>query len=253
MDFLKFIIKVSHLVKGKNLLTIDYLEGYNYNFCISKEEAESLLPKNLRPLKLKLLRSDTTPNYYITWYLASMDSDTTQSQDVKRIDIFTYAIDEKDEYALFFLSSIMQIPDIIKKKKSRRKMYSRIMDYFARDSRTNKPSYPHYFTEKITAKCDSFQCHYNDSCIECEQIKLLPGTEQFDEIFVLANSQIYRNDLDKNINYFNQRFICAPVKRIDLASISSKNLSGFHPHCKNLASAHYYGCKEKPSTWYFEI
>ena len=132
-------------------------------------------------------------------------------------------------------------------------MYRRIMDYFARDSRTKKPSYPHYLTQKITAKNDSFQCYYNDSCIESEKIVLLPGTEQFDDIFVLANSQIYRNDLDKNVNYFNQRFITAPIRRIDLASISSKNLSGFHPLCKNLASAHIYGSKEKPSTWYFEI
>lgn len=253
MDFLKYIFKLTALFKGKTLLTIDYFEGYNFHFKISKEEAESLLPKNLKPLKLKLLKSDTQANYYLTWYLASMNSDKTESQDVKRIDLFTYAIDQNDEYALFFVSSIMQIPDIIMKKKSNRKMYFRIFDYFARDTRTNKPSYPHYFTDKITAKPDSFQCHYNESSIEAEKIKLLPGTEQFDEIFVLANSQIYRNDFDKNVNYFNQRFVRAPVKQIDLSSISSKNLTGFHPLCKNLVSAHIYGSKDKPSRWYFEI
>ena len=234
-------------------MTINYLEGYNINFRITKEEAESILPKNLTPLKLKLLKSDPNPDYYLSWYLASMDSNATKSQDVKRIDLFTYAMDENNEYALFFLSSLMQIPDVVMKKKSRVKMFSRIMNYFARDTRTKKPSYPHYFTNNITANRDSFQCYYNDSIIESEKINLLPGTEQFDEMFVLANSQIYRNEIDKNVNFFNQRFICAPVKHIDISSISSKNLMGFHPLCKNLVSAHFYGSKEKPSTWYIEI
>jgi hypothetical protein len=253
MDFIKYIFKLTALLKGKTLLTIDYLEGYNFHFRISKEDAESLLPPNLKPLKLKILKNDTQPDYYLTWYLASMDSDTTQSQDIKRIDLFTYAIDQNDEYALFFVSSIMQIPDFIMKKKSRRKMYLRIMDYFARDSRTNKPSYPHYLTDKISAKPDSFLCQYNDSHIASEKIILLPGIAQFDDIFVLANSQIYRNDIDKNVNYFNQRFVCAPVKQIDLSCISLKNLTGFHPLCKNLVAAQIYGSKEKPSRWYFEI
>jgi hypothetical protein len=234
-------------------MKINYLEGYNFHFRITKEEAESLLPKNLTPLKLKLLKSDSQPDYYLSWYLASMDSNSTESKDVKRIDLFTYAIDENNEYAMFFVSSIMQIPDVVMKKKSRIKMFSRVMNYFARDSRTKKPSYPHYFTDTISAKPDSFRCYYNNSCLESEKIELYPTTEQFDEIFVQANSQIYRNDLDKNVNYFNSRFICAPVKQINLSSISSKNLTGFHPLCKNLVAAHFYGSKEKPSTWYIEI
>lgn len=253
MDFLKYIFKLSLLFTGKTLLTIDYLEGYNFHFSISKEEAESLLPPNLKPLKLKILQSDDEAKYYLSWYLASMDSENTKSQDVKRIDLFTYAIDENEEYALFFVSSIMEIPEVILKKKSRKKMYFRIFDYFARDSRTGKPSYPHYFTEQITAKNDSFSCLYHDSKIEAEKIEFLPGTGKFDNNFVLANSQIYRNEVDKNVNYFNQRFINAPVKQINLSSIVSKNLPGFHPLCKNLVSAQIYGSKEQPSRWYFEI
>lgn len=253
MDFLKYIFKLTLLFKGKTLLTIDYQQGYNFHFSISKEEAESLLPKNLRPLKLKILTSEKEEKYYLSWYLASMDSDKTKSKDVKRIDIFTYAIDENDEFALFFVSSLMEIPEVVMKRKRRRKIYFRIFDYFARDSRTGKPSYPHYYTEKISATNDSFSCLYNNSSIESNKIDFLPETDRFDEIFVLANSQIYRNEVDKNVNYFNQRFINTPVKQINLSSISTKNLHGFHPLCKNLISAQKYGSKEKPSTWYFEI
>ena len=63
MAFLKLILKLSLLFARKTLLTIDYLEGYNFHFKISEDEAESLLPQNLKPLKLKILKSDTESNH----------------------------------------------------------------------------------------------------------------------------------------------------------------------------------------------
>ena len=62
------------LLQQETVLKLDYNEGYNLNFKVTKKELESILPKNLRPLRLKLLESDPKPDYYLSWYLASVDS-----------------------------------------------------------------------------------------------------------------------------------------------------------------------------------
>lgn len=249
---LKWILRFIMLLGKETVFKLDYYQGYNFNFKITKEEAESLLPKNLKPLKLKLLKSDPKPDYYLSWYLASVDS-SAKARAMERIDLFTYAIDDNDEYCLFFVASIMELPDFVAKNKVNKKMFTRLFDFFARDSHTYKSAYPHYYTNKVRARDDSFVCEYGDSAIEAVQWKTKSKNEQFDPIFVLANSQIYRTDIDKNVNFFNQRFICAPVRHIDLSSIKSKNLEGFYPLCKKLVSAHFYGSREKPSRWYFEV
>ena len=77
--------------------------------------------------------------------------------------------------------------------------------------------------------------------------------ERFDHVFVLANSQIYRTEVDRNVNFFNQRFIRAPVRKIDRTCVESSNLEGFHPLCRDLESVHYYGSKDAPSRWYIEV
>jgi hypothetical protein len=69
----------------------------------------------------------------------------------------------------------------------------------------------------------------------------------------MANSQIYRNSHDKNVNFFNQRFIDANIRLLELDGIETKNLEGFHPLCKNLKSIHFYGSKDKPAKWYIEV
>ena len=52
---IKWGLRFAVFFSKETLLKLDYLEGYNLNFKITKEEAESLLPKNLKPLRLKLL------------------------------------------------------------------------------------------------------------------------------------------------------------------------------------------------------
>ncbi len=181
-----------------------------------------------------------------------MDTDESE-QNLERVDLFTYATDENDEFCLFFISCIMELPDMVKKNKFSQKIFSTLFDFFARDSRTHKAAYPHYYTQKVKAKPDSFVVKYNNSTIETKAWKALSDGEQFDRTFVLTNSRIYRNGIDKNVKFFNQRFMNANVKQIDLKTIAAENLQGFHPFCENLVPAHYYGSKDKPSTWYFEI
>ena len=250
--FFHIALRLIMLFRGKTLFKIDYLEGYNLNFEITEEQARSLLPDNLKPLSLKLLECDEKPAYYLSWYLASMDTDESK-QNLERVDLFTYGMDQNDEFCLFFISSIMELPEAIKKSDVNKKIFSALFDFFARDSRTGKAAYPHYYTQTVKAKPDSFVVKYNDSTIQAREWKVLSDGEQFDRTFVLANSQIYRNEVDKNVNFFNQRFMSANVKLIDLKTIETEKLQGFHPLCENLVSAHYYGSKEKPSTWYFEI
>ncbi len=250
--FFHVVLRLIMLFKGKTLFKIDYLEGYNLNFEITEEQARSLMPNNLKPLSLKLLECDEKPAYYLTWYIASMDTDESE-QNLERVDLFTYAIDENDEFCLYFISSIMELPEAVKKSKFGKKIFSRLFDFFARDSRTGKAAYPHYYTQTVKANPDSFVVKYDDSTIEAKEWKVLSEGEQFDRTFVLTNSQIYRNEVDKNVNFFNQRFMSANVKLIDLTTIATENLQGFHPFCENLVSAHYYGSKDKASTWYFEI
>jgi len=234
------------------VLQIDYNEGYNFNFEITEAEAQSLLPANLRPLKLKLCQSDDEPAYYLSWYLASMDT-VKSDKEAQRVDLFTYCVNEDDELSLFFVACIMEVPDYFETRPQAKKFYMRMFDFFARDTITGEASYPHYFSERAKADASSFVVELNDSLIEAEKAQRVGERQYWDLVFVMANSQIYRNSHDKNVNFFNQRFIDAKIQFVELDNVETRNLEGFHPLCKNLKSIHFYGSKDKPSKWYIEI
>ena len=69
----------------------------------------------------------------------------------------------------------------------------------------------------------------------------------------MANSQIYRNAVDKNVNYFNQTFVGAVVETRDVSCVTSTNLTGFHPLAKNLKTIQFYGSQDEDITWYYEM
>jgi hypothetical protein len=248
----KWLLRSLLFFGKETVFKIDYNEGYNFNFEISEEEARSLLPGNLRPLELKLCKSDEEPSYYLSWYLASMDAAESEN-DAQRVDLFTYCVDENDELSLFFISCIMEIPKNLEKRDLLRKFYMRTFDFFARDTKTGEVSYPHYFSKRTKADTNSFVVELNDSVIKSDRIRRIGDRQHWDLTFVMANSQIYRNSHDKNVNFFNQRFIDASVQCVDLENIETTNLEGFHPLCKNLKSIHFYGSNDKPSKWYFEV
>jgi len=118
---------------------------------------------------------------------------------------------------------------------------------------TGEVSYPHHFSKRTKADTNAFIVELNDSVIKSDRIQRVGDRQHWDLTFVMANSQIYRNSHDKNVNFFNQRFIDASVQSVDLESVETTNLEGFHPLCRNLKSIHFYGSKEKPSKWYFEV
>jgi hypothetical protein len=172
---------------------------------------------------------------------------------IKRVDIFTYAKDQNGELALFFVSSIMEMPKSFENNWISKQTYKAAMNFFARDSQTGKPSYPHYYTDTLLADKDMFKVKLGDSSIELQNCLPVTKNELFSRDFVMANSQIYRNAVDKNVNYFNQSFINAKVETRDLGCVNYTNLSGFHPMLKNLVSTQFYGSKDKKITWYFEM
>lgn len=99
LDFaFDWVIRLGLLFTEKTLFTISYSEGYNLNFAITKEEARSLLPENITPIKLKILESDPEPLYYVTMYMAGMESGGS----IERVDLFTYGRDQNGDLTMFF-------------------------------------------------------------------------------------------------------------------------------------------------------
>ena len=247
---MELLIRMGILFKKETVFTIDYKEGYNINYEITQKEAASILPPNLKPLKLKLLESDREEKYYLSWYLAGIEQKETSN----RIDLFTYAIDEHGDLALYFLSSIMETPKAAIDNPLGFKMLKIAMEYFARDSKSNRPAYPHYYTDHLKADKDSFSVRLEGASLSSHACRK-NFVALFSRDFVLANSQIYRNGYDRNVNYFNQSFISAKVEDRDPSCIESENLAHFHPLLKpeNLVSMHFYGSKDKKITWFFEM
>lgn len=246
-----WLLKSGLLFSEQSLFSISYSEGYNINYEISQSEAEGLLPANIKPLKLKLLEDDAEEKYYLSWYIAVMEG----TQSINRVDIFTYGLDAQNNKTLYFLSSVMEVPEKIKNNSMSYAFFKRVLNYLARDSRTGKPSYPHYYADRIVANQDHLSVSFNGAKVEGVACAPLKSDQRFSREFVLANSQIYRNETDKNTNYFNQNFIEAPISSLDPNCLNLKNIRSFHPLLapERLSSVHFYGSKAKQIRWYFEM
>ena len=103
------LVAAGIFVEEGAIFTTSYYEGYNFNFEISEEQAHSLLPDNLAPIKIKILESDPEPRYYLSWYMAVVDAGEA-GMNITRIDLFTFAERENGELSLYFVSSYMDVP-----------------------------------------------------------------------------------------------------------------------------------------------
>jgi len=248
---LDWVIKSGLIMEKADAFTISYSEGYNINFEITQEQARELLPDNIRPIKLKILENEKEPKYYISLYLAGMES----SDAMERCDVFTYGIDHNDELTMFFLAGIMQLPDMVSGEGMQKDMFEKVLVYMAKDSRTGEAAYPHYYSEEIASDQDTLVVTYEDAKVELKKCDPSTVDNRFSRAFVLVNSQIYRTDIDRNVNYFNQSFINAKVQEKDISCLEVENPEKFHPMLKkeNLRSVQYYGTKDKQVRWYFEM
>ncbi len=240
-------------VEKGEIFKTSYNEGYNLNFEISLSQANELLPDDFTPLSLKITESESQPHYYLSWYMAVMD--TNGLDPVNRIDLFTYATDPQGELTLYFVSSYISVPQSLIDL-GMYDVFKEIFDAFARDSATGEPAYPHFYTNEFSLNSDTFNLVYEDSSIGTSPCAPVSATGTFTREFVMANSQIYRNAYDKNVNYFNQNFMKANVetRSIDPSCISHANIAGFHPYLSgtNLRSVQFYGSSDKKITWYYE-
>jgi hypothetical protein len=100
---IKWLLRSIMFFGKDTVLKIDYKEGYNFNFEITEEEARSQLPEGLRPLKLRLCKDDEQPAFYLSWYLASMDT-VKSDREARRVDLFTYCVNAEDELSLLFVA-----------------------------------------------------------------------------------------------------------------------------------------------------
>lgn len=244
------------------MLTVDYFEGFNLNFDISRTEAKSIMPTSqFSPFKLKLLEDDFETGarrYYVSWYIAKITADISGTPTrIGRADIFTYAWDPKGEPSLVFLGVILEIPKEFQSIPGAVEAYKEIAESFSVDSRTGQVAYPHYYTEtfevspaevKIAVGNEIFRVA-TDTCDASQE----PAA--FSRNFLLANSQVYRTPIDKNVNYFNKDFISAEVKLSEQDCLSVENadsISGINPAGAELVSAHLYGSPVQPIRWHYE-
>lgn len=245
------LLRAAMMFSERNIFSISYFEGYNLNFKISQEEANSLLPDVFTPLKLKILESEGAEQYYLSWYFAKMGA----GESVGRIDLFTYALDKDNKKCLYFLSSIMGIPPWVQNVPIFKKSYEDVMDYLAQDSETGLPSYPHYYTNDIEANKDGFSVSYKDTKVEVKSREPIATDQKLSRDFVLANSRIYRNEHDINENFFNDGFMDADVETWNPEKVEIRNIENLHPSLNpdNLESVQYYGDEHNEIRWYFEI
>ena len=246
------LVAAGIFVEEGAIFTTSYHEGYNFNFEISEEQARSLLPDNLAPKKIRILESDPEPRYYLSWYMAVVDA-SAAGMNITRIDLFTYAERDNGELSLYFVASYMDVPQAFREDPAVFAVFKEMFEFFARDSQTGEPAYPHYYAESLSADREKFDLVFGDSSIKSRLCKPISVNERFTLDFISANSQIYRTAIDKNVNYFNQSFINAKVETRDPDCIEVKNLTGFHPMLTDLKSVQFYGSKDKKITWYYEM
>jgi hypothetical protein len=248
---MNWFINSGFIFEKGEVFSISYSDGYNINFEITRDQARELLPDNIRPVKLKILENEDEPKYYISLYLAGMES----SDAMERADVFTYGMDHNDELTMFFLAGVMELPDRIKNSEMQMDMFERVLDHMAKDSRTGEAAYPHYYSDNISSDEDTLIITYEDAKVELKKCEPLTVDNRFSLAFVLVNSQIYRTDIDRNVNYFNQSFINAKVQEKDLDCVEVENPEKFHPMLKkeNLISVQRYGSKNRQIRWYFEM
>lgn len=245
------LIRAGLLFTEENIFRIKYQEGYNLNFEINEEDAQALLPDNIQAHPVTILAGEGKPRYYISIYVAILDGKISLS----RADVFTYGIDQNQQRTLYFLAGIMEVPTAIKNFPLSETIYRKVLEYMAYNSATGKPSYPHFYADRMQVNNQQLDISLDDSWIRGVNCNLIEDNGRFSREFVLANSQIYRNAIDRNVNYFNQGFMDVAVSSWEPSCVQSHQLQKIHPLLASarLHSVQFYGSKRQDIRWYFEM
>ena len=138
---------LSDSLQGGDTLSVDYYEGYNLNFLISKGDAEKLMPySHFAPLRLahgthvtesaNKTSSDSSGGYYISLYAAKIVADIAGEEfKVGRADIFTYTVDPLGKQSLLVVGAYMEVPKMLQGSQELIDIYERMVSDLALDSR----------------------------------------------------------------------------------------------------------------------
>ena len=138
---------LSDSLQGGDTLSVDYYEGYNLNFLISKGDAEKLMPySHFAPLRLahgthvtesaNKTSSDSSGGYYISLYAAKIVADIAGEEfKVGRADIFTYTVDPLGKQSLLVIGAYMEVPKMLQGSQELIDIYERMVSDLALDSR----------------------------------------------------------------------------------------------------------------------
>lgn len=228
---------------------VDYKLGIMINYEVSKQAVEQYLPKTLKPLAVRMLKDDKEPKYLVSLYLAVCSMNDDEKEWGKRADVFTYITDQKGLPGMLFLSVLIDVPPTLPKKYIPKMI--QMQEQFFLDSETGKCPIPHQAIDKLTMDQQGVHLEMGENTLFQSKF-LVQKISVFHNDFVVANSQIYHNGKDKTINYFNQEFMSAPIKDVDLASVTQHGTTQFHPLCEKLDSVQFYGDDKDLITWYFK-
>lgn len=156
---------------ASGVTSVEYLEGFNVNYKVTKEEAASLMPDvRFEPRQLKFLEdSGEKEAHYVTLYISRIAGMGPLS-DVGRVDVFTYATDPDGFPAMVFLAAIMEVPEAVSDPVIF-DLFKRKVESASLDSRTNRTAYPHYYADKFTINETDFEVVIGDTVLRTKQEK----------------------------------------------------------------------------------
>ena len=139
-------------------------------------------------------------------------------------------------------------------------MYHETITEFALDSSTGEAAYPHFLTFEFSVDERGLVMAGGDletSIVLDVKDNCDTSLAYFTKQFVNANSIAWRSAIDKNINYFNQDFISAPVQVYTLDDKCKSSLQMGHllrqiPASSKLESMEYYGSSDEAITWKYD-
>jgi hypothetical protein len=250
---------------------VRYFEGFNLNYEITEEQASSFLPsRQFTPMKLKIVQDTgkrrTKRNhgaYLISWYIAVIAVEFGGTEWlITRGDLFTHAFDGSGEPTLILLAALAEVPPALLQlppdaADAAAHAYKEALESISLDSRTGEPAHPIILGREFNFHNDGFEGHVGDEVFRLQTSCNGAGerTTSFTRAFIIANSQVFRSPIDKNVNFFNKDFIDAAVRDLPTECVSVEypdSLAALLPTGATLVSVQAYGSTDDAISWHYE-
>jgi hypothetical protein len=256
------------------VLSVRYFEGFNLNYEITEEQASPLLPsRQFTPMKLKIVEDSSKHSsrrrkrnhgaYLISWYIAVIAVKFGGTEWlIARGDLFTHAFDGSGEPTLILLAALAEVPPALLQfppdaAEAAAQSYKEALESISLDSRTGEPAHPIILGREFNFHDDGFEGYVGDEVFRLQTSCSGAGesTTSFSRAFIIANSQVFRSPVDRNVNFFNKGFIDAAVRDLPTECLSVEypdSLAALLPTEASLVSVQTYGSKDDAITWHYE-